>query len=334
MATLAEQFKKALTNIEPDADADSAKKAHEEVRKVLVEDSKLKGWGINPLLIGSYAREVSILRVKDVDLFGRLESPPEDLRPGAALDEFERVLLEAFPKRVEKQHRSFKVDFPNFGLSVDAVPARVYGDHWEIPSRPDARAKWIETNPIKLGDITTSMNQNPQFQFAGKGIYVPIVKLVRQVRRAQLAEDPPGGLFFEILSYWVFKNDMTSQKTVAGYLSKTIRGISTLLEDVVDNGLCDPTLEGKLITTKADEADLKVAADVFLDAAELAENACDETDECKSANMWAKLLGKNDNGEVFELPEHCAGNESKQTSKEQLRTPGSNRVPAGTDRFA
>lgn len=334
MATLAEQFKKALTNIEPDVDADNAKKAHEEVRKVLVGDATLKGWGINPLLIGSYAREVSILRVKDVDLFGRLESPPEDLRPGAALEEFERVLLEAFPERVEKQHRSFKVDFPDFELSVDVVPARVCGDHWEIPSRLEARVKWVETNPIKFAELTTSMNQNLISQLGGSGIYVPIVKLIRQVRRSFLSEEQPGGFFFEILTYWVFKNNMNVQTSVAAYLSETLHGISVLLEDVIINGLADPTLDDKIISTKADDTQLQAAADTMANAADLAEKALAEEDECASAKMWAELLGSNDLGQVFELPAHCHPDGTKKFATTATLTPGATRPPAGDDRYA
>ncbi len=158
VATLAEQFKKARGNIEPDpADVSNAAATHAAVREVLKDDATLKGWGIDPVLIGSYSREVSIRRVKDVDVFGRLATPPAELRPGRALDEFHRVLEDAYKSRVEPQHRSFKVDCPAHGLAVDVVPARACGAHWEIASRPDQRGRWGETDPTKLGELTTQM---------------------------------------------------------------------------------------------------------------------------------------------------------------------------------
>lgn len=335
MATLAEQFKKALTNIEPDpGDVTNAVAAHGEVSDVLKNDSKLKGWGVNPFLIGSYARQVSILRVKDVDMLGRLDSPPDDLRPGVALEEFERVLTDAFGNRTQAQHRSLKVDFPELGLAVDVVPARACGTHWEIPSRPEDRAKWIETNPIKLGELTTEMNQHEDFQLGGTGVYVPVVKLIRQLRRAQLGENPPGGFFFEILTYWTFKKKMTVQTTRAAYFAKTIRENSNLLQDVLENGLADPTIAGKAILTKADSDQLQAAADAMAEAADLAEKALAEVDDCKSASMWAGLLGKNDNGLVFEKPEGCESDGSKSLAYGEFRTPGASHVPAGDGRYA
>lgn len=335
MATLAEQFKKALSNVEPNPDdVTNAVAAHEEVRKVLNADAKLTGWGIAPFLIGSYARNVSILRVKDVDMLGRLSSPPEDLRPGAALDEFGRVLIGTFEDRVESQHRSFKVDFPDFGLSVDVVPARISGDHWEIPSRPEARAKWIATNPIRLGELTTEMNQNSDFQMGGAGVYVPTVKLVRQIRKAQLGEASPSGLYFEILTYWVFKNSMASQLSRAGYLTKTIREIATLLVEVLEDGLDDPTLSDQKILTKASEVELEAALEAMKVAATIAEQALAEEDECASARLWAKLFGSNDSGEVFELPVNCDEERSKRATSNMSRTPGAANVPAGTGRYA
>ena len=161
--------------------------------------------GIDPVLIGSYARQVSIKHVKDVDVFARLEKADDSLAPGVALDLFEEVLVDEYTEdRVERQHRSIKVDFPDFDLTVDAVPARPCGDNLEIPNKPEdaERAQWVETNPLKLNDLTEEANG--KFLLNGNGIYVPIVKLVRQVRRTWLG-DQPGGLFFELMTYWYFQ---------------------------------------------------------------------------------------------------------------------------------
>ena len=73
-----------------------------------MRDARLILWGIRPILIGSYARSVSIRRIKDVDVFGRLVTPPQSLLPGAALDEFERVLRDEYGDRCVKQFRSLQ----------------------------------------------------------------------------------------------------------------------------------------------------------------------------------------------------------------------------------
>jgi tRNA nucleotidyltransferase (CCA-adding enzyme) len=140
MAVLAESFNKALANIEPQRkepgdDAKCAQAAQKEVREVLLDDSKLSSWGIDPVLIGSYARHVSIRRVKDVDVFGRIVGFPDSLYPGDALDAFETTLCAEYGTRCAPQTRSFKVDF-EFDLSVDVVPARPYEAIWQIPRRP------------------------------------------------------------------------------------------------------------------------------------------------------------------------------------------------------
>ena len=146
MTTLPSYFLDALRKIEPDEDAENARDAHAEVRKVLKESDELKKLGIDPILIGSYARSVSIKRVKDVDLFARLDDGDGELQPGATLKLFEEALA-TYGDRLSPQARSFKVDFPDMGLAVDVVPARPKGDHWEIPKKvnQDDRASWVET---------------------------------------------------------------------------------------------------------------------------------------------------------------------------------------------
>ncbi len=331
MATLPTCFRQALHNIQPAEDEKNAADAHEDVSDALKVDPQLRKLGVDPVLIGSYAREVSIKRVKDVDVFGRLTDADDTLGPGDILDQFERVLVAEFGEdRVERQHRSIKIDFPAFDLCVDAVPARPYGDHWEIPSRPKERARWVETNPTKLNELTTQLNKD--FVLNGNGIYVPTVKLVRQTRRSWLG-DQPGGFFFEILTYWVFKNEQPSETSVAGYLTFTLETIAAMLPEVAADGLDDPTLADKKISTKATAADFEAATTKITEAAELAREALEEPDECKAAVMWRDLLGQTSEGDdVFPIPEYCNADGSRRSYA--AVTEGATRVPAGSDRYA
>jgi hypothetical protein len=59
----------------------------------------------------------------------------------------------------------------------------------------------VETNPLKLNELTSKANAD--FTLNGRAIYVPTVKIVRQVRRTWL-DDQPGGLFAELMAYWAF----------------------------------------------------------------------------------------------------------------------------------
>jgi hypothetical protein len=334
VATLPTYFQEARKNIEPGDDATNAKSAHAEVSKFLKADARLKNLGVAPYLIGSYAREVSIRRVKDVDVFARLQNATSDLRPGQALDKMETVLTDAFGStRVERQHRSIKVDFPAYELSVDAVPARPCGDHWEIPNRPEQakRAQWVETNPIRLGELTTEANK--EYLLHDDGIYVPTVKLIRQIRRAWV-QDQPGGLYYEILTYWAFQQAKPSERTVAEYLTTILETIAeNVLPEVVKHGLDDPTMPDEKISTKATDKQLLAALDQTRAAAALARKALDEDDDCRSALAWQQLFGETSEGEVvFGMPSYCNADGTRKTTDSV--TKGSLTVAAGTGRYA
>lgn len=333
MTTLSTNFKDALSAIEPDEDKVNAATAHAEVSQVLCADQRLKDLGISPALIGSYRRSVSIKHVKDVDVFARLKSADESLAPGAILDTFEEILTEEYGEdRVERQHRSIKVDFPDFKLTVDTVPARPCGDHWEIPNKPEEmkRAEWVETNPLYLNELTEKANAD--FKLGDNGVYVPTVKLVRQVRRTWL-EDQPGGLFFELMTYWYFQNNQPSANSQAEYLVLVLNGLAEMLPDVATEGLDDPTMPDKKISTKADDNDFQIAIEKIKQAADLAQEALDDTDDCSSAVKWRDLLGQTSDGEdVFTIPGYC-NNDGTRKALNTI-TSGATTVPAGNDRYA
>jgi Second Messenger Oligonucleotide or Dinucleotide Synthetase domain len=333
VATLPSYFTQALSRIEPGRDADNAKKAHAEVSAALKAAAPLARLGVNPVLIGSYAREVSTRRVKDVDVFGRLQDADRDLRPGRAIDLFEDALTGSFgDKRVERQARSIKVSFDGYDLSVDAVPARPKGNHWEIPKKTDQdnRASWIDTNPTKLTELSTETNK--KYTLSGKGIYVPVVKLVRQVRRAWIG-DQPGGLFFEILAYWAFNDGEPRGTSHAGYLVAVLDYIEKELPVVAEDGLRDPTMAGKYIETRATERDFSNAIKEMTKAARLARTALAEDDDCRAALAWQRLLGENTEGEtVFPMPEYCNPGGTRHSDAATIK--GAVTAPAGSGRYA
>lgn len=340
MATFATYFKTALSQIEPEEDAENAAAAHKEVSDALKADDKLVGLGISPVLIGSYGRKVSIRRVKDVDVFARLDNATSALRPGAILDHVTDILEEAFPDRVKRQRRSVCVEFPDFDLAVDVVIARPCvdhpDDHWQIPQKieDDGNATWVETDPVTMGELTRAANK--EFLAAGSGVYVPMVKLVRQVRRTWV-EEQPGGYYFEVLTYHAFQDLAPNESTVAAYLGAILRELAERLPDYVDDGPKDPTLDSRRITTKATPDQIEAAADRIAEAADLAEQALAEDDACESAVLWRKLFGATANvdepEQVFPLPEYCnADGTTKSVARTIVR--GAPAVPAGRDRYA
>ena len=341
MATLATLFREALSNIEPGEDAENAQQAHKEVSEVLKADERLRKLGVVPVLIGSYARDVSIRRVKDVDVFVRLINADETLRPGDILQHTIELLEDHFPGRVTAQHRSAMVDFPDLDLSVDVVIARPCvdhpGEHWQIPQKieDDGRATWVETNPTRMTELKTEANQ--EFLLSDddptSGAYVPVVKLVRQVRRAYDV-DKPGGFYFEVLTYHAFRDKQPNENTIAGYLTVVLRAVADAL--ATGDEPADPTLDGRTISTSADEGQLDEAARHMAAAADLAAAALEAEDTCEAAVKWRQLLGTTkhtqDPEHVFPLPEFCNADGTTKSSRKVTR--GAPAVPAGNDRYA
>ena len=328
MATLPTQFKQAKQNVEPpEADIQNASRTHSEVRELLESNSTLLGYAISTILIGSYSRSVSIKRVKDVDVLSKLPDVPDDIDAISLLDTFMTVLREGFgKKRVERQDRSVKVLFPSMDLHVDVVPARPKGDHWEIPNRTDRGGGWEETNPERLGELSSEMNEKHN------DLYVPVVKLIRQTRQANL-EDQPGGLYFEVLTFHAYDNLTKVPSSLTTAFCSALEGVSAQLRLAVEDGTADPTLPGKTISTRATDDDLQMALKVFADLSLKAQEALADDDRCRAAKIFREILGKNSDEEyVFPMPEDCSEDGTKLAAPAIVAW--DKHVPEGNHRFA
>ncbi|KXO99706.1 Uncharacterised protein (plasmid) [Tsukamurella tyrosinosolvens] len=334
MAHLRQQFKDALSSIEPGDDKVNAPEAHRLVRDALEADAKLAEYGVNPVLIGSYKRNVSIKRVKDVDVFVRLPDVPSDVTSKDILDRFFAVLHAEFGtdpdghRRTKRQDRSLQVSFPEYDLYVDAVPARPHwdGDTWEIPQKGDMDT-WVRTNPETLTSLSSEMNA------AHDAYYVPTVKLLRQTRRSLLGAKKPGGFFIEVATYQAFASGLVSGNDHVEYYVSALEEVSQTIDGFVSYGIGvnDPTLAGHTISIRATSEELDAARTRFADAAESARGALKEEDEGKAALIFQELLGENGDGErVFQMPRGFNDDGSKRVS---AISAGARVVPAGTRTF-
>jgi len=336
MAILSGQFADALVAIEPSAkDKMNAPRAHEVVRDALTSAADLKDWNLNPVLIGSYKRDVSIRRVKDVDVFCRMEGIGNDVSASSVLDRYFAVLDTEFgadvggKRRVHRQSRSLKIEFPEYeNLHVDAVPARRSSDgYWEIPT---SEGNWQLTNPEELTSLKTIMNDS------FNGGYVKLVKLVRQTRRTILGQGvKPGGLFVEMALYNACADGLVAKEGLAiGYVTG-LEAIANYLSDKVtwDRDLPDPTMPGHMLTFRATDKQWETARDRFGSAAVDAREAYLESDSGKAALIFQKLLGENGDGDtVFPMPPGYNADGTKGETAFAI-TPGSRHVPAGDHRF-
>jgi hypothetical protein len=310
MNTFPENFNDALARIEISGSRRKfAVAAHKEIREVLLESQVLKDWGLEAILIGSYARDTGIYPGKDVDVFGKLTKLDVNMAPRKVYDAFLAVLNNKYGDRADPQNRSIKVkfDFDGEKFSVDSVPAVRLKNRWAIPSQDPAlwdrewqTRGWCETDPEKLTELTHRRNDNPKV--GDRGAYVPTVKLIRQIRSHNLRDLDPGGLYFEMMAYWAFTKGVKGDN-FAEILGNTLGAISQQLSRNSSEPLIDPVLERPYEPTPK-RADIERATATFSDLAMKAERALSE-ETCPAAAIWRNLIGKNDRGWCFPLPAGC-----------------------------
>jgi hypothetical protein len=309
METLPDQFKDALSRIEiKDEQRTRANQAHTEIRRHLEDDELLCSWGVDTVLIGSYARHTGIHPGKDVDVFTKLTKLDTSVAPGKVYEAVRQVLVDRYGDRAEPQKRSIKVSFDSNGdgFAVDVVPAVKMGSRWGIPRRdtakweaPDEADRWVETDPEKLADLATKMNDT--LKVNGQGAYKPVVKLVRQIRKHHFDKDQkPGGFYFELLTYWAFKGG-ASGDSFAEILTATLRAIAAQLAS--SSPLTDPVLD-RPYRPEPEPNELAIARTTFGMIAAKADEALRQ-EKCAAAATWRWILGENDRGPCFPLPPGC-----------------------------
>jgi len=300
METLDTQFAGALKRINLSEDkVTNVKKAHEDVRDVLDADETLQGYGASTILIGSYGRDVAIQPGHDVDVFCRL--PDFDADPETLYNAVKKPLKDRYKDRLDDTgSHALSVAFGD-EFSVDIVGGTPSASgHWQIPAEDElgGRTQWDETDPEQLGELAKKRNEAPLV--GTQGAYKPVVKLVRQIRKAHATDKRPNGLYFEMLTYWAFGRGVTGT-TFAEILTATLEHIATHLESgmIVD----DPALGRKFDPAPTPEQ-LAAAAKIFRGKATAARAALG-MEKCPAAAAWRQILGKNGNGWVFPLPDDC-----------------------------
>lgn len=324
MATLRSQFTQTLTNIEINGDkAARAKSAHEEIRAVLQADPQLHAWGVDTILIGSYSRDTGIYPGKDVDVFVRLTTLTTDAMPKKIYDAVWDSLVRAYGDaeqggRATQQARSIKVAFPdaddpddeNAAFAVDTVPAVRDTERWAIPTKDRNRwtgstGRWVTTDPERFGAMSRDLSTSPfSPTVGGRNAYKPIVKLMRQVRRAYLADRRPGGLFIEFAVYEAWSGGQVAGSEWDPLLAQTLRLVGLRLLLATELPLIDPAL-GTPVEPALTAEELNYAADTFIGLADRADEALTASD-CQAALRWRQILGGNDRADpVFPLPPGC-----------------------------
>ncbi|MBI3747939.1 MAG: nucleotidyltransferase [Chloroflexi bacterium] len=287
---------------------ENAIKAHLEVRVVLETDRKLREWGVDTVLIGSYKRKTAIYPCKDVDVFVKLPAAPDNATPEQVFTEVQRVLVAHFGDRATEQRRSLKVSGFADDLTCDAVPAVPDGERWKIPqtdTKPVGerwiKDRWESTNPERLTDLTIEAQQASS-SISGQPCYLRTVRLIKQMRDTHVGPgEKPGGLYFELLTYWAFRDGAVAD-SYAELLVPVLDSITMRLSSGVT--VTEPAMD-QPYAPAPDPAALTKAAIVFGRLAADARRAL-TLEECAAALVWREMLGKNDKvGWAFPLPPGC-----------------------------
>ena len=327
METLSAQFDEAVQIVTVNGKKkERAQAAHTEVRELLEADPVLCEWGIDTILIGSYGRDTSRYPGKDVDAFLRFKNLTARHNPQKIYDEVERVLVAKYGLkeeggRVTLRARSLNVDFSDsrfpssdLSFSIDAVPAVVWGDHWGIPNRDrdtwglDAEDKrWVKTDPVEFGEKTTELATATWSPTVGsRNAYRPVVRFMRQIRHVYLGEQKPGGLTFEVLTYYAWEAREVTGSSWAELVANTLAAVAKRLRAAAESGVPDPVL-GTTMKPELDPSQWRSAAAVVEDLAAKAKQAL-EADKCRAAKLWREILGENDRGQILPLPPGCNAN--------------------------
>jgi SMODS domain-containing protein len=311
MHPLVPQFKSALSHIEIKGKTrDYAVAAHTEIRMYLEADEQLREWGVQTVLIGSYARHTGIWPGKDVDVFAKLTNLSVGaIDPRRIFEHTRKILIAAYGDRAEPQNRSIKINFDQegFEFSVDVVPAVAWGERWAIPRRdtatwdePDEQKRWVETDPEELEKLTEKMNK--KLSVDAQGAYVPVVKLMRQTRKHHRDTAKPGGFYFEVMTYWAFERGDVSGSSFAAIFSDALNSIARQLQSGAR--LKDPVL-GNDYRPDPDPLDREAAGQTFASLAAKAHEAVTTDDICQVGARWREILGQNAKGWCFPVPDGC-----------------------------
>lgn len=306
--------------------------AHLEVRELLNACVALTSRGLDDVLIGSYARDTGIWPGKDVDVFGKLtDETIESIDPSTLYRLYLDCLVAAYGDRVVPQNRSIKVCFGSgdrgpalrflsgqgagtqdlFDFAIDVVPAVRWDERWAIPSRDPQHwtssrvdERWVLTDPERLTAL--SSERNKLVTIGGQGAFVPTVKAIKQIRKFHLADQKPGGLYYEFMLHEAFAKGEVSGGTWADVTGAAIWWIAMRLLTAATVPVLDPVLETPVLP-QPDQAVLQAASAVF---ARLSSDATEAlvAPRCKAGALWRGCFGTNGNPAydwVFPVPAGC-----------------------------
>lgn len=294
MLTTDDAFRKFKSRLElNDREQQNASARQKEVREYL--DTKFAI--ANSFLTGSYRRHTKTKPLKDIDIFFVLDESERDYRdkaPSVVIEDFHKALVEKYGKNaVRKQSRSVNVDFgvvvdaeDNTDyriLSVDAVPAFIAGEDYEIPDTDNG--KWIRTNPKIHAEKATAAHQAYSEEWKG---LVRMVKYWNNNPRHGNDKPVKPSFLIEVMALECLYGGWQ------GRFDYEIEALFSTLADRIFDSWPDPAGLGPPISDGMDNGRKQRARDLLMAASGDARNAINLARQGRNGDAlkaWRNLFG-------------------------------------------
>lgn len=203
MVSLRLHFKGLLTNIQPPLErVEAAQTLPRLVREYLRLHDEFTTLSPHTRLVGSYAQDLSVGDVKDVDFLVRTDGDPEENEPEArkTIRELKSV-LDGLPEYLEREgyaevdvtgaRRSVHVCFPDENFHLDAVPCIAPEGFTEPIWVPDKGFNhWVRSHPLGIVQQVIDLEATHPDKFRS------LAKLTKHFRNVQMVRSRPK-------SYWL-----------------------------------------------------------------------------------------------------------------------------------
>lgn len=265
MISTIDAFKKFKSRLElRSGEQDNASKRQKEIRELIGKHFTV----VDDFLTGSYGRHTKTRPLKDVDIFFVLDKEKEkkylnDLL--ALLDDFRKILAPVYGEdKVKIGRRSVGIDL-SIGaeeedkvLSIDAVPAFVSGDHYQIPD--NVLKAWVQTDPKIHAEKSTAANKT----FDGE--WKPMVKMIKKWNETQGKPIKPSFLI-EVMALEILYPPFSG-----GYIYE-LKSFFATAADRISETWNDPAGLGSPVSDQMDSTRITQARQKLIDAGKYVDQA-------------------------------------------------------------
>lgn len=306
MYTLGTHFEILLQNLCPPQERlDAARNLPPLVRDFLEEHKEFATLAPHSRLAGSYAQDMSVCDVKDVDFLVRVPGDPEKNEPEAkALIQSLCAVLNDLPEAlgyegwagidIERARRSVHVYFKEHDFHLDVVPC-IAPDGFEEPLYVPDRGfnEWIKSHPIGYVNLLNDLNNQH-----GKKVK-PLGRLLKHFRNHQMKTRKPKSYWLgALLVHHIQKGDGLDMTQPLAVLFRDLLDaiynqyrVTLVTSDTATPNLKDPLLRHN-ISWNWSRSHFETFMRRLDDGRTWASKALETDDREKAIELWQKIFGE------------------------------------------